>query len=186
MATAPTSIQVLVLPADGSELEVKTFGTVREEVKPPYYPEEFYDDTPESRESINKGGHLWAMNAAMLHMVVKGCHPAQPDISLLPKIGEDHWPAAAWEKRGVVGYPSWHMFFTMHTQDDLKTNPYVGHQVSGDVFVLWISDTEDADGRRFYVDLEPEFWDDQGSLRSLFLEIAPCLASIKRRIDNAK
>ena len=174
MATAPTSIQVLVLPADGSGLKYKTFETVRVEIKPPYYPEEIYD------------GRLCAMNAAMLHMVGQGFHPAQPDISFLPKIGEDHWPAAAWEKRGVVGYPSWHMLFTMHTQHDLKTNPYVGDQVSGDVFILWISDTEDADGRNFYVDLKPEYWDDPESLQSLFLGIAPYLASIKRRIHDAR
>ena len=52
----------------------------------------------------------------------------------------------------AVGYLR-HCFFTTHT-DNLKRNAYVKDAVSGDVFVLKVSDLEN--GRGFYVDTKPE------------------------------
>ena len=53
------------------------------------------------------------------------------------------------------GLPLRHCFFTMHT-DNLERNEHIGYQMSGDVFVLRVSDSLDENGRAFYVDEKPE------------------------------
>ena len=116
------------------------------------------------------------------HMVAQRKGFPQPQIRLLPEV-KGHWPAEAWEKRAVLGRDYWHILFTTHTSGDLKTNPHVGHCVSGDVFVLWISDTETAGGLKFYVDVKPEIFD-QHWLGSVFPEMFSQLKPVESDVNG--
>ena len=175
MATAPTSIKVLVVPADGTDLRCETFGTVEEEIKPPTFPSEDPDIPLDKRFMLNLAWGQLQATIGGLHMVAHWKGFPQPEIRRLPEV-KGHWPAEAWEKRAVIGCHYWHILFTTHTTGDLKTNPHVGHCVSGDVFVLWISGTENAGGLKFYVDVKPELFDQDwlGSVfPSMFSQLKP-------------
>ena len=91
-----------------------------------------------------------------------------PYIGLVDTRGK-YWSSEAWEKRAVWGLelgpelgaklepdglPLRHCFFTMHTEN-LERNEHVGYQMSGDVFILRVSDTLDENGHAFYVDEKP-------------------------------
>ena len=104
----------------------------------------------------------------------------QPLIRRLPDV-KGHWPAEAWDKRAVLGCHDWHILFTTHTSGDLKTNPHVGHCVSGDVFLLWISDTK-TQGLKFYVDVKPEVFD-QDWLGSFFPHMFSQLKPVKSDVS---
>ena len=81
----------------------------------------------------------------------------QPKISLQPDVAK-YWSHKAWTDRAVVGDDKYHVFFTTTSSSDggkLTENRHVGGKVRGDVFVLRLSDGKDANGRRYYVDLEP-------------------------------
>ena len=81
----------------------------------------------------------------------------QPKISLQPDVAK-YWSHKAWTDRAVVGDDKYHAFFTTTSSSDggkLTENRHVRGKVRGDVFVLRLSDEKDADGRRYYVDLEP-------------------------------
>ena len=60
----------------------------------------------------------------------------------------------------MSGTADLHMLFTCSTRG-IDPNPHVGNAVLGDVFLLKLSDTEDVDGRKSYVDLKPEGWTEE-------------------------
>lgn len=104
----------------------------------------------------------------------------QPNVDLLPDTRGKYWPAEAWEKRAawelLDDIPLRHFFFTKHT-DNLTENKNLENRVSGDVFVLRVSDAIDENGRRFYVDTTPEELD-RMDLRIIRDSIAVCLEAI--------
>ncbi len=144
MAIAPTSIKVLVIPADGTRLRYETLGTVKEDIKPATHA----SDSNEIRlDESSEDSHVVAHSDGT---------PQQPNISLLPDTRKEHWFPPSWEKRSVVGTSKYHVFFTVHVEDDLPTNKTLDDSVSGDAFVLKLSDTWDEDGLAFCVDMEPD------------------------------
>ena len=80
----------------------------------------------------------------------------QPDINFLPDTKRHgHWNDTAWNNRCVIGTDKIHIFFT-RSKSGLNPNPHVGNRVSGDIFILKVSDagTVDQYGKSFYVDLK--------------------------------
>ena len=151
-AAAPASINVLVLPADGSDPRLERIETVKEVLKPSI--------APPNRLFLGSTIRLsWAgleaeQGRSQIFTHWAG-HP-QPDVDLLPDTRGKYWPAEAWEKRAMcplAGGVLRHCFYTTHT-DNLKRNPHVEDAVSGDVFILRVSDIRN--GRGFYVDMKPE------------------------------
>ena len=140
MAAAPTSIQVLVIPADGSEYRYEPLEAAQMEW------------CSEAEEDL----HHDSKNTT--HLVLHyHKHASQPNVSLLPDARKYTWDDEAWKKCSVVATPKLHMFFTYLTRENTP-NPHFRSAVSGDVFVLKLSDTKDEHGQKFYVILEPEDW----------------------------
>ena len=105
-----------------------------------------------------------------------GERPLQPNVSLLPDAREKHWHTEAWKQRAVLGTAKYHIFYT-HSKSGFSPNPHVGCDLSGDVFVLKLSDTQDENGRRFYVDLERETME-----REEFRELCSTVAQAPRSL----
>ena len=147
MAVPPTSIKVLILPADETkEIGYETLETVETAIKP-----------PRSKPRVLAPG-FWVAQSIWtpFHLIMHGSEIGpQPNISLLPDTRGQYWNDEAWEKRGALGTAKYHIFFT-RSRSGLRENAHVENTVSGDVFVLKVSDTEDVNGRRYYVDLEPD------------------------------
>ena len=167
MATAPSaSINVLVLPADGSDPRFERIETVKEELLPSTGP----PDDLRLGSTLRYECNDFQQDAARTHIFTHWLGRSQPAVDLLPDARGKYWPAEAWEKRAAWGLeltpelwlelepdrtPLGHCLFTMHT-DSLERNEHVGNHVSGDVFVLRVSYTLDENRRRFYVDEKPE------------------------------
>ena len=83
----------------------------------------------------------------------------RPTIRLQPDTAR-YWSRDAWGNRAVVGDERYHVLFTTSSsssdEGEVTENRHMKGKVSGDVFVLRLSEERDADGRRFYVDLEEE------------------------------
>ena len=80
----------------------------------------------------------------------------QPDINFLPDTNRHgYWDEEAWNHRCVTGTAKFHLFFT-RSKSGLSPNPRVGNRVSGDMFILEVSDTDKRDryGKNFYVDMK--------------------------------
>ena len=166
-ATAPASINVLVLPADGSKPRLERIETVKQEViRSTYPPKKLFLLGSEARDFYSE----YQQDGARVQIITQWLGYSQPAVDFLPDTRGKYWPAEAWEKRAAWaleleprlalelmpdGPPLRHCFFTMHT-DNLERNKRVGNQVSGDVFVVRVSDARDENGRRFYVDEKPE------------------------------
>ena len=150
MATAPTSIKVLIIPADGTDFRYETLGTVKEEIKPMTHAS---DSSEFERLCLIR---LNERSEDSYEVVHSDGTPRQPKISLLPDTRKKHWSPTAWEKRSVVGTSEYHVFFTAHLGADLPTNKNLDDSVSGDAFVLKLSDIWDENGLAFYVDMEPD------------------------------
>ena len=166
LAPAAASINVLVLPADGSDPRLERIETVREGLIPSTSP----PDDLYLGSTIRRRWKEFQQDVAITQIFMHWVGPSQPAVELLPDTRKKHWPAEAWEKRGAWGFeldpkldpkleprgsPLRHCFFTMHT-DNLERNEHVANHVSGDVFVLRVSDTLDENGRGFYMDTTPE------------------------------
>lgn len=146
MATAPKSIKVLVLPANGKKHYPKSLETVQTDIKPAPPVPEWMD-----RDAADMGCRLYAEAHVVFHFMERA---PQPKISLLPNTRGEHWDDEAWRKRSVKSnHDGLQMFFT-HSTRNLEPNPYFKNLVWGDVFLLKLSDTIDRDGRAFYVNLE--------------------------------
>ena len=166
-APAPASINVLVLPADGSDHRFERIETVKEEIIPSTTPPNgLLIGSTLRREEYNEN----KQDGARVQIITHWLGRSQPAVDLLPDTCGKYWPNEAWETRAAWalelepniafilepnGPPLRHCFFTMHT-DNLERNGHVGNHVSGDVFVLRVSDTLDENGRGFYVDEKPE------------------------------
>ena len=161
-APAPKSINVLVLPADGSDPRLERIETVREELIPSTSP----PDNLYLGSTTRKTWKELQQDVAVTHIITHWVGCSQPAVELLPDTRGKHWPVEAWEKRGAWGFETdpeleprgpliRHCFFTMHTEN-LERNEHVANHVSGDVFVLRVSDTLDENRRGFYVDSTPE------------------------------
>ena len=165
-APAPSSINDLVLPADGSDPRLKRIETVKEELIPSTGP----PDSLWLGSTLRYECNDFQQDAARIHIFTHWLGRSQPAVDLLPDARGKYWPAEAWEKRAAWGLelrpdlvlelepdgpPLRHCLFTMHT-DNLERNEHVGNHVSGDVFILRVSDTLDENRRRFYVDEKPE------------------------------
>ena len=166
-ATAPASINVLVLPADGSKPRLERIETVKQELIPSTFPpKKLFLLGSKAREFYSE----YQQDGARVQIITQWPGRSQPAVDFLPDTRGKYWPAEAWETRAAWalqlerrlavelepdGPPLRHCFFTMHT-DNLERNKRVGNQVSGDVFVLRVSDARDENGRRFYVDEKPE------------------------------
>ena len=159
MAVPPTSIKVLVLPTDKTkEIGYKTLETVETATKPPRSKPRVLALVIKVAQSL----------VAPLHLIRHGSETGpQPNISLLPDTRGQYWNDEAWERRCAFGTAKHHIFFT-RSKSGLRENAHVENLASGDVFVLKVSDTEDVNGRRYYVDLEPDITEEQlGYLKRL-------------------
>ncbi len=207
MAGAPTSVKVVVFPADGTNTHFETIETVKVDIKPSTRPSlpllrttmEIIHDTrnivtnlpnrflptTEQLEAIvgseankaratelkdrietNSAREIREMDnfetlAAHTHTVAHFDETAwylQPAISLLPDIRATRkWDDEQWNQRAVlqIGTENTYHVFITRSKDRSSPNPVLP-VVSGDVFLLKISDTEDQDGRRFYQDVKDE------------------------------
>lgn len=165
--TAPASINVLVLPADGSKPRLERIETVKQElIQSTYPPNKLFLLGSRARDDYSEH----KQDGADVQIITQWLGHSQPAVDLLPDTRSKYWPAEAWEARAAWalkleprlalelepdGPPLRHCFFTMHT-DNLERNKRVGNHVWGDVFVLRVSDARDENGRRFYVDEKPE------------------------------
>ena len=149
---APASINVLVLPADGSDPRLERIETVKEELIPSTSPPKNVFLGPIFRLYWEASRANHGREQIFTHW---GGLP-QPDVDRLPDTRGKYWPVEAWDKRAMCllgGGRLRHCFFTSHTEN-LKSNPHVKDRVSGDVFILRVSDL--SIGRGFYVDTKPE------------------------------
>lgn len=137
-------IKVLVVPADGTPLVVKSLHTVETDIAaftaPPTMPIDLYNHMV-----------IGARHAHMIyHYEERAC---QPDIKFLPDIKRlGSWDDEAWNHRRVAGTANFHLFFT-RSKSGLEKNPHVGNRELGDMFILKVSDTTDLHGKHFYVDI---------------------------------
>ena len=146
MTAPPTSLKVLVLPQERrSKFRHETVQTVATEIKP--FVQEPHFDLYSSIMTED------AKEAAESHLVTcPGVTGPQPKVARLPNTIQ-HWKIEGWEKRVAHGTTKHHVFFT-RSRRGLIVKRHLGYQVSGDVFILKLSDTKDENGLRFYVDME--------------------------------
>lgn len=147
----PKSITVLVVPANGAPPDIKTLDTVETDIAA--------FNTPPDLHGMER-----VVDARLAHMVYHyEDSTCQPNINFLPDLKRHgYWDDEAWKYRCVTGTAKFHFLFTRSTSG-LTPNPHVGNRVSGDIFILKVSDikTKDRDGRNVYVglngdDLEPK------------------------------
>lgn len=179
MPTAPTSIKVLVYPADGTRYRLESLGTVKIDLTDSTL---FYDGYVDSRQERLAKTHMF-LNAQT--------HLVQPLISLQPDACKKHWPCEAWKKRAVISTTGYHVFFTLHSGDGLVPNPLFQEYVYGDVFVLKLSDDKNERDEKFYVDLDLERWDSKRVVRKdLAIEVNDVKTQYHRlvmeRFENMK
>lgn len=152
MTAAPTSIQVLVIPADGSKYRYRSLETVRMDIKPP---------PPIPHYSSEAEADLGLELFTAIHQVFHYHYRApQPNVSLLPDARKYTWDEEAWRKRAVYGTQKLHIFFTHSTREN-TLNFHFGSAISGDAFLLKLSESKDEHGRKFYENLEPKNWTEQ-------------------------
>lgn len=146
MTSPPTSIKVLVLPQEHkSNFRHEILKTVATEIKPI---SQFATDGLQL--SVMTEG---AEEVAESHLVIcPGVTGPQPQITRLPNTVQ-HWKTEGWEKRVALGTTKHHIFFT-RSRSGLIPNRHLGYHVSGDVFILKLSDIKYENGLRFYVDME--------------------------------
>ncbi|KAF6236806.1 hypothetical protein HO173_005097 [Letharia columbiana] len=111
--TAPSRVQVFVLPADGTS-PVQKF-------RPVINPSSETSSGPARRDDTTQAN-------ANDHVVTNSQ-------LTLPDPCHGHWPADAWEKRGVFGGGFFH-FLVTHLDEGLHPNPWTKGIFFGDVFVL--------------------------------------------------
>ena len=147
MATAPPSIKVLLIPADGGKPRHKTLKTLKEDFKPKT------SDASLAKRAVAKWGN--SLPVISSHSIMYSNGPPQPKVSLLPDTRKEHWSAEAWKKRAIFGDSKYHIFYTTHVGNGLKSNKSFQDIVSGDAFVVKLSGAKDRDGHLFYEDIEP-------------------------------
>ena len=178
VAAAPTSIQAMVIPADGTNPRYVTLGTTKEDILKP--PSAFIDLYPDGQAMEHMHQPLAAASHLIYYVNTRLCQPlvsllpdtrlcqplvsllpdtrlGQPSASLLPDTRTNYWNEQAWKKRAVAGTKNHHIFFTSDTESDLMPNFNLKNWVLGDVFILKVSEDVDEHGMRFYVDLETYF-----------------------------
>lgn len=165
---APTSFKVCVIPTDGGDPFPKELQTIhadvlkdnRENLKPHY----------ENIERLNAIDTMDGWDHLVFYVaesfpkdseegVCKGRYDdrriengfSKPDVRLLPDT-RSMWPDAGWEKRAALAIRGYHLFYTRAKGGLLAPNQHSSGQVSGEMFLLRVSDSEDNYGKRFYVD----------------------------------
>lgn len=146
----PKSIQVVFVPADGSPRRYKTLHTVETNIKSP--------EPPMTRTALYAQKVACAREAHLIFHQKKSFFQPEsffrPDINFLPDIkGHGYWDDESWNRRCVTGTAEYHLFFT-RSSSGLRPNPHAYDRVSGDIFILKVSDTKDSRGKHFYVDME--------------------------------
>lgn len=169
MPTAPKSISVLVYPADKTRSRLESIGTRKEDLTNPTL---FYDGYVDSRQEPLAKTHTFLNAQTCL---------VQPLISLQPDACNKHWPREAWGKRAVISTTAYHVFFTVHSGNDLVQHPLFPKHVYGDVFVLKISDDTNEVGEKFYVDLDREEWK---SKKVVWEDLAMEVDNVKNQYDQ--
>ena len=144
----PKSIEVLVVPADGSPLKFETLHTVETDipllVEPPLSPTDLH-----AKKAIDDAEHA--------HMIyIREENACQPNISRLPDTKHHkYWNEEAWNHRCVTSIAKFHLFLT-RSKSGLTANPHVMNRAFGDMFILKVSNTKDLHGRNFYVDMKSD------------------------------
>lgn len=171
------SIKVYSIPTNGDEPYLERLQTIKTPIPEPTYPKGLKPANQAKLDELKNAAasdHLVydlpeGVQAGSREGIYKGRY--QPDICLLPdtrtrwKDGE--WEG--WEKRAVIGMEGHHIFYVRGKREALGLNEHADKTVSGEMFLLRVSDTEDQDGRHFYVDVnqDPEHLDDLEDLLSL-------------------
>ncbi|KAL9136214.1 MAG: hypothetical protein Q9175_002583 [Cornicularia normoerica] len=163
MAAAPTSINVYTIPTNGKEEpKLERFQTVETPISKLTYPHRL---KPENQARLNRlkdaaaDIHLfYDLPEGVQNDIHEGIYGGryQPSIRFLPdtrkRWNKGEWKG--WEKRAVIEIEEYHLFYVRGRGGPLKLNDHADRQVSGEMFLLRVSD-EDEDGRRCYVDINP-------------------------------
>ena len=129
--TASSRVQVFVLPADGTSPRTEFLPTIDTITNVYSFPPTEFRPVinPSSETSSGPAGRDDTTQANANDHVVTSSQLTLPD----PCHG--HWPADAWEKRGVFGGGFFHFLVTL-LEEGLHPNPWTKGIFFGDVFVL--------------------------------------------------
>lgn len=176
MATAPTFFNAYVIPTDGTRPHLEDLSTIEEPNLELIYPDALKSDNRTKLEELEKKAaatHLLydlpeGTQRGIREGVWKGRY--QPDIRLLPDTRK-YWGNEKWSKRAAIDLHGHHVFYSRQREGPL--NKYANCQVSGEMFLLKLSDTTDGKGKRFYVDFNsnPDA-DEEEDLEEIFSDLS--------------
>lgn len=160
MPAAPTSIKVYSIPVDRSDPKLEDLKMIEAPILEVTNPDEIKPPNQERLDGLKKAAtatHLvYDLPEGAQECIHQGIYEGryQPNIRLLPDI-RTRWEAAGWEgweKRAAIETRGYHVLYSRGKGGPLGLNKHANNQVSGEVFLLKVSNTRDESGRRFYVD----------------------------------
>lgn len=170
MATPPTSIKVYTFPIDGTKPQLEDLRTIETPILERSYPKGLRPDNQTVLDALKN----WAEDNHLVYDLPEGVQVNfregilngryQPNIRLLPdtrtRWKDKEWEG--WEKRAAVrmeGRMKGHrIFYLRGKREALGLNKHAKEKVSGEMFLLKVSENKDENGQHFYVDvnLDPE------------------------------
>lgn len=143
--TTAKSIRVLVFFASGVEPETQDLETVDAPIRP---------STPLAVIHATRPCPLSSELSKTPSYIIndKDKHVDYSEVGPLPDVRQSHnWDEKAWEKRIVLCMAKYHVLVTL--EEGKESNPWLP-LVSGNIFLLKLSDAEDRIGSHFYEDID--------------------------------
>lgn len=108
-----------------------------------------------SLDAMSRDATSGKTSTAIPSVIYKGNERfGQPNVRLLPDPSKtSHWSTSAWKNRAVIETQNYHILYTQAKEDNPIPNTWLHDLVSGDAFLLRLSDTAGQDGTWSYQDI---------------------------------
>ena len=144
--TTPSLLKVIILPANGTAPHTEKLPTV---------------------DTLPKANDLTVFRASSHGLHFRDAVPYKPNIRIQPNPCDKYWSAGEWAEQVVIDLDPLHILYSKSKEEHPLANLHIGNEtLSGDVFILLLSEDTDSDRRRTYEDILPDatWWKEDSAM----------------------